>query len=85
MTSGGGGYNGIGPAGGVEGVQGVAGGQSVKDNSGLNPNRIRGFGPQRGQGRFESPTLNQMRAQQGAIVSNFDILQEKIHISDRNV
>ena len=39
------------------------------DSSGLNPNRQRGFGST-GQ-RIEAPTLNQMRAKQGAIVAKF--------------
>ena len=44
------------------------------NQSGLNPNRIRGFGSQ-GQGannkRVETPSLNEMRAKQGAIVAKF--------------
>ena len=41
------------------------------DSSGLNPNRVRGFGNQITNNTVESPTLNQMRAKQGAIVAKF--------------
>ena len=40
---------------------------------GLNPNRIRGFGgsqPSGGHQRVETPSLNEMKARQGAIVAN---------------
>ena len=39
-----------------------------RDGGGLNPNRQRGFGQQR---RIETPTLNEMRARQGAVVGKF--------------
>ena len=39
-----------------------------RQNDGLNPNRQRGFGPTR---RIETPTLNDMRARQGAVVGKF--------------
>ena len=44
-----------------------------KDNSGLNPNRIRGFGSNSGDSstRIDTPSLNEMRAKQGAIVAKF--------------
>ena len=52
------------------------GGVGVRDGSGLNPNRVRGFGSQQQQvgargGRLETPTLNEMKAKQGAIVGKF--------------
>lgn len=49
--------------------QATAAVKDVGDSSGLNPNRQRGFGST-GQ-RIEAPTLNQMRAKQGAIVAKF--------------
>ena len=53
-------------------VGGGAGrGHVINESSGLNPNRIRGFVSNRGQGRLETPSLNHMRAQQGAIVAKF--------------
>ena len=39
-----------------------------RQGDGLNPNRQRGFGPPR---RIETPTLNDMRARQGAVVGKF--------------
>ena len=42
-----------------------------KDQSGLNPNRIRGFGDVSGGKRIATPSLNEMRVKQGAIVSKF--------------
>ena len=45
---------------------------SGRDQSGLNPNRIRGFGRQEAENkRVETPSLNEMRAKQGAIVAKF--------------
>ena len=43
------------------------------DGSGLNPNRIRGFGSQLSNGKsgVETPSMNQMRAKEGAIVAKF--------------
>ena len=42
------------------------------DNSGLNPNRIRGFGTSNSSEKVvDTPSLNQMRAKQGAIVAKF--------------
>ena len=38
-------------------------------SDGLNLNRQRGFGA---QGRIETPTLNDMRAKQGAVVSSIN-------------
>ena len=54
----------------------ASGGVEAGDGSGLNPNRIRGFGVRqpvggRGGGRLETPTLNEMKAKQGAIVAKF--------------
>ena len=65
-----------GAAGRVEGQVGGGGAYGVRDESGLNPNRIRGFGVQqsaggRGGARVETPTLNEMKAKQGAIVAKF--------------
>ena len=40
-----------------------------RDQSGLNPNRVRGFGSV--SGGNSAPSLNEMRAKQGAIVSKF--------------
>ena len=42
-----------------------------RDASGLNPNRIRGFGNDSGNSRVDTPSLNEMRAKQGAIVAKF--------------
>ena len=76
-----------GTSGGTHGSGGISGGVSDKGNlrssdkgdmdgrkgngqgDGLNPNRQRGFGRQ--QPRIETPTLNDMKAKQGAIVSKF--------------
>ena len=47
---------------------------ATKDDSGLNPNRIRGFGSLNGEfnaSKVETPSLNQMHAKQGAIVAKF--------------
>ena len=68
----------------VAGQSGTADGQGVgvsgtggeRDTSGLNPNRIKGFGVQQTSGggrgvRVETPTLNGMKAKQGAIVAKF--------------
>ena len=58
-------------------VAGLAGGHvGVRDMSGLNPNRVKGFGVQQPGGgnrgvRMETPTLNAMKAKQGAIVAKF--------------
>ena len=57
-------------------VRGASGGFGSGHGSGLNPNRVRGFGVQqavggRGGGRLETPTLNEMKAKQGAIVAKF--------------
>ena len=42
------------------------------DASGLNPNRIRGFSNQNSAGgKVETPSLNAMKAKQGAIVARF--------------
>ena len=44
------------------------------DSSGLNPNRIRGFGgpaTSKSHADVQAPTLNEMRARQGAIVAKF--------------
>ena len=41
------------------------------DDSGLNPNRVRGFGPRSVGSNVEPPSLNDMRAKQGAIVAKF--------------
>ena len=41
---------------------------SVLDSSGLNPKRQKGFGQ---RGRIETPTLNDIQAKQGAVVSKF--------------
>ena len=47
---------------------------SGAQNDGLNPNRQRGFGTR----RIETPTLNDMRARQGAVVSKFmNFMQRK--------
>ena len=57
----------------------VSGGQMARERAnvgsdGLNPNRQRGFGPR----RIETPTLNDMRARQGAVVSKFmNFMQRK--------
>ena len=53
--------------GSVDGRRNVGGG--LKDQSGLNPNRIRGFGG--ASGGASAPSLNEMRAKQGAIVAKF--------------
>ena len=46
-------------------------GLQAKDHSGLNPNRIRGFAGQAvNNGRVETPSLNEMRAKQGALWPN---------------
>ena len=51
-------------------------GHGFRDSSGLNPNRAKGFGVQQPWGggmgvRLETPTLNEMKAKQGAIVAKF--------------
>ena len=54
--------------------KGVSGDQTrgETDGSGLNPGRIRGFGmPTGSNNQAESPSLNDMRARQGAIVAKF--------------
>ena len=51
-----------GPGGNSEGLVGAG-------SDGLNLNRQRGFGA---QGRIETPTLNDMRAKQGAVVSSIN-------------
>ena len=43
---------------------------TVDDRSGLNPNRQKGFGSS-GASRIETPSLNEMKAKQGAIVARF--------------
>ena len=52
---------------GVDGSNGVGGGLRIQ--SGLHPQRAKGFGM--GQARVETPSLNDMRARQGAIVAKF--------------
>ena len=53
-------------------------GARKRDGSGLNPNRVRGFGMQQGSARLETPSVNDLRAKQGAIVSKFmTFLQRK--------
>ena len=47
-----------------------AGHRGARDESGLNPRRIRGFGAQASQ-VTDPPSLNDMRAKQGAIVAKF--------------
>ena len=53
---------------GLDGASGFVGGQvaGMRGQSALNPSRMRGFGA-----RFETPSLNDMRAKQGAIVAKF--------------
>ena len=63
-----GGVHGVGNEGGRRRYEG---GPGDRGSSGLNPYRIRGFGPQQVHRRFESPSLNGLRAEQGAIVSTF--------------
>ena len=53
-----------------DGKSGDNDGMGNSGNDGLNPNRQRGFNWQQGQ-RIENPTLNDMKAKQGAIVSKF--------------
>ena len=60
---------------GGEGVQGF-GGDSVGTSGrlgsgGLSPNRQRGFSDQNVPVRVETPSLNEMREKQGALVSRF--------------
>ena len=43
---------------------------TVDDRSGLKPNRQKGFG-NNVIGRIETPSLNEMKAKQGAIVARF--------------
>ena len=60
-----------GPSGGNRKIPGMGAGgdQNMnKGSDGLNPNRQKGFSP---QPRIETPTLNDMKAKQGAIVSKF--------------
>ena len=66
-----GGFSGSVLAGGsrVGGIGGGDGGNGGGVKLGLNPYRNRGFGM--GQGRVETPSLNDMRAKQGAIVAKF--------------
>ena len=46
--------------------------QSGSDGSGLNPNRVKGFGYNGSSNKpLETPSLNEMRAKQGAIVAKF--------------
>ena len=75
MSSGGGGGSGRGGgtgAGGVNGgINGRQGSEGVIDQRVLNPNRQRGFSNQHEVTRFETPSLNEMRAKQGALVSRF--------------
>ena len=72
MVSWGGGAGRGGYGGGGNGVEGSgiesAGGGS---QSSLNPSRPRGFREQHVPRRFETPSLKDMRARQGAIVSKF--------------
>jgi hypothetical protein len=81
MSSGGGGGRGGGGGGGRGGgggggrggesaTQGVNLGRGARDQSGLNPDRERGFG-QAASVRMETPTLSDMRAKQGSIVAKF--------------
>ena len=70
----------MGSAGGSDGRfgnRGVFNGQrhGNRQNDGLNPNRQRGFVPTK---RIETPTLNDMRARQGAVVGKFlDVMHRK--------
>ena len=73
---GGGGLGGVGIVdgeGGMGGVgaTGVLGGSGMRDQLRLNPQRYRGFGGQAVNTRVETPSLNDMRAKQKAIVSKF--------------
>ena len=53
-----------------------SGSNGRQDDSGLNPNRQRGFGAT--MRRIETPTLNDMRARQGAVVGKFmNFMQRK--------
>ena len=46
--------------------------QSGGDGSGLNPNKVKGFGYHGSSNKpVETPSLNEMRAKQGAIVAKF--------------
>ena len=57
------------------GIRGGFNGQRNRQNDGLNPNRQRGFVPAK---RIETPTLNDMRARQGAVVGKFlNFMQRK--------
>ena len=70
MSTGGGGVRG--GRGGRGGVWGDSVGSSERFGSGgLNPNRQRGFSDQHVTARVETPSLNEMRAKQGALVSRF--------------
>ena len=72
MSSGGGGGSGGGVGIGATGIEATGGqGNSVRNQPGLNPYRSRGFRGQSGSSRFETPSLNDMRAKQGAIVAKF--------------
>ena len=66
----GGGARGWGLGGGATGVNGgqVTG---LRNQHSLNPQRPRGFGGQQGFNRIETPSLNEMRAKQNAIVAKF--------------
>ena len=68
---GGGGGTGVGGATGLNGVTGGQQGSGWKVQTGLNPSRNRGFGSGTGVSRLETPSLNDMRAKQGAIVAKF--------------
>ena len=72
MSSGGGGGAGSGGGASGSGSMGNTGYEDAGriDDSGLNPNRQRGFGDQVPT-RFETPRLSDMRAKQGAIVARF--------------
>lgn len=73
MSSRGGGT--VGDGGGLEvssdGNKGVNEVGGVRNQLGLNPYRHRGFGDQYVTRRYETPSLNEMRAKQGALVSKF--------------
>ena len=47
-----------------------SGSQRRMSSDGLNPNRLKGFGAAASR-RIETPTLNDMRARQGAVVGKF--------------
>ena len=68
MTGGGGG-NGGGNK-GRDSDGGRSQSRMLSDSNGLNPNRQKGFGAAASK-RIETPSLNDMRARQGAVVSKF--------------